>query len=173
MGAWLDEMRSLTSRRYGRVRVVIAVDAVHDPEGSVALATLGLLTPVGRVGVSSAADLERVGRALGQLRCEVVIIDRVSGRVLGDGRHLERGATGGLHDSDRDSPHRRGLARALAELGDGPRSMASGGACWSHTMAPSGAALAAFLGGVSGVPHRCAARAHALARLGRRHSARS
>jgi hypothetical protein len=30
-----------------------------------------------------------VGRALGKLRCEVVIIDRVSGRVLGDARHLD------------------------------------------------------------------------------------
>jgi hypothetical protein len=47
-----------------------------------------LLTPAGASGVER-GELERVGRALGQLRCEVVIIDRVSGRVLGDGRHLD------------------------------------------------------------------------------------
>ena len=87
MGAWLDEMRSVTSRRYGRVRVVIAVDAVHDPDGQ-SQWRRWFLAPVTASGVQR-ADLERVGRALGQLRCEVVIIDRVSGRVLGDGRHLD------------------------------------------------------------------------------------
>jgi len=86
-GAWLDEMRSVTSRRYGRVRVVIAVDAVHDPDGQ-SQWRRWFLAPVTASGVQRAV-LERVGRALGQLRCEVVIIDRVSGRVLGDGRHLD------------------------------------------------------------------------------------
>ena len=87
MGAWLDEMRSVTSRRYGRVRVVIAVDAVHAPDDQ-SRWRRWLLAPVTASGVQR-AELERVGRALGQLRCEVVIIDRVSGRVLGDGRHLD------------------------------------------------------------------------------------
>ncbi len=86
MGGWLDEMRSLTTRRYGRVRVVIAVDAVHDPHAQ-SRWQRWLLTPIGPSGVER-GDLERVGRALGQLRCEVVIIDRVSGRVLGDGVRL-------------------------------------------------------------------------------------
>ena len=85
-GSWLDEMRSLTIRRYGRVRVVIAVDAVHDPDGQPRWRRF-LLRPNAVSGVDR-ADLERVGRALGQLRCEVVIIDRVSGRLLGDGTHL-------------------------------------------------------------------------------------
>jgi uncharacterized protein (DUF58 family) len=86
MGSWLDEMRSLTMRRYGRVRVVIAVDAVHDPDTQPGWRRF-LLRPARAWGVER-ADLERVGRALGQLRCEVVIIDRVSGRLLGDGTHL-------------------------------------------------------------------------------------
>ncbi len=86
MGAWLDEMRSLTMRRYGRVRVVIAVDAVHDPDHQPGWRRV-LLRPSRVLGIDR-ADLERVGRALGQLRCEVVIIDRVSGRLLGDGTHL-------------------------------------------------------------------------------------
>ena len=89
MGPWLDEMRSLTIQRYGRVRVVLAVDAVHDADAQ-SVWRRWFLTPVGSSGVER-GDLEGVGRALGQLRCEVVIIDRVSGRVLGDGRHL--GAT--------------------------------------------------------------------------------
>ena len=87
VAGWLEEMRSMAMRRYGRVRVVIAVDAVHD------LRTQSrwrkwLLAPAGSRGVER-GDLERVGRALGQLRCEVVIIDRVSGRVLGDGMRVD------------------------------------------------------------------------------------
>jgi uncharacterized protein (DUF58 family) len=87
MGRWLDEMRAVTGRRYGRVRVVIAVDAVHDPDPRTAWRRW-LLTPIGPTGVDR-GDLERVGRALAKLRCEVVVIDRVSGRVLGDGRRLD------------------------------------------------------------------------------------
>ncbi|MFZ1864682.1 MAG: DUF58 domain-containing protein [Polyangiales bacterium] len=86
MGSWLDEMRSITMRRYGRVRVVIAVDAVHQPR-SAPRWRRWLLRPTPEPGVAR-DDLERVGRALSQLRCEVVIIDRVSGRVLGDGMYV-------------------------------------------------------------------------------------
>jgi hypothetical protein len=86
MGRWLDEMRSLTMRRYGRVRVVIAVDAVHEADAQ-SRWRRWLLMPAGSSGVAR-GDLERVGRVLSRLRCEVVIIDRVSGRVLGDGVHL-------------------------------------------------------------------------------------
>ena len=86
MGSWVDEVRALSGRRYGRVRVVVGVDAVHD----VSLRSTWrrwLLTPKGVYGVAR-DDLELLGRALSQLRCEVVIIDRVSGRVLGDGVRL-------------------------------------------------------------------------------------
>jgi hypothetical protein len=85
-GRWLDEMRSITMRRYGRIRVVLAVDAVHDATKP-SRWRRWLLTPTGALGVER-GNLERVGRALSQLRCEVVVIDRVSGRVLGDGKHL-------------------------------------------------------------------------------------
>jgi hypothetical protein len=83
LGSWVDELRSVTARRYGRMRVVVAVDAVYDsPKQSTW--KRWLLMPSGSSGATR-ADLERVGRALVQLRCEVVIVDRVSGRVLGDG----------------------------------------------------------------------------------------
>ncbi|UCH29408.1 MAG: DUF58 domain-containing protein, partial [Myxococcales bacterium] len=75
MGSWLDETRALSMRRYGRVRVVIGVDAVHEPRPGPAWRRW-LLTPASTVGIAR-GDLERVGRALSQLRCEVVIIDRV------------------------------------------------------------------------------------------------
>jgi hypothetical protein len=86
MGPWLDQMRSVAARRHGRVRVVIAVDAVHEADPQPRWRRF-FLRPLPVFGVER-GDLQRVGRALGQLRCEVVIIDRVSGRVLGDGAHL-------------------------------------------------------------------------------------
>ena len=86
MGDWLDQMRALALRRYGRVRVVLAVDAIHNSVEQPRWRRW-LFRPAVRSGVER-SELERVGRALGQLRCEVVIIDRVSGRVLGDAMHL-------------------------------------------------------------------------------------
>ena len=86
MGPWIEELRALTIRRYGRVRVVIAVDAVRDSKTQPGWRRF-LLKPDRRSGVER-TELESMGRALGQLRCEVVIIDRVSGRLLGDGAHL-------------------------------------------------------------------------------------
>jgi hypothetical protein len=86
MGPWLEEMQRLSTRRYGRVRVVIAVDAVREPSGQPSWRRW-LLRPDAKLGIPR-GELERVGRALSQLRCEVVIIDRVSGRVLGDGVRL-------------------------------------------------------------------------------------
>lgn len=85
-GEWLDEMRALSARRYGRIRVVVAVDAVHEGRPEPTWRRL-LLKSVAAPGVRR-AELERVGQALGRLRCEVVVIDRVSGRVLGDGVRL-------------------------------------------------------------------------------------
>lgn len=87
-GPWLDEMRAVTMRRYGRVRVVIAVDAVHEARAP-SRWKRWLLRPSVAAGVAR-GDLEHVGRVLSQLRCQVVVVDRVSGRVLGDGAHLAR-----------------------------------------------------------------------------------
>ena len=82
-GPWLDEVRRVSRRRYGRVRVVIAVDAVHSVDSEPAWRKW-LLTSEQPRGVAR-DELEQVGRALSQLRCEVVIVDRVSGRIVGDG----------------------------------------------------------------------------------------
>jgi hypothetical protein len=85
-GSWVDEVRAASVNRVGRIRVVIAVDAVRD--GSTGASWWDwLLEPRAETGTLR-SELERVGRALSKLRCEVVIIDRVSGRVLGDGLRL-------------------------------------------------------------------------------------
>ena len=86
IGPWIDELRGLTMRRYGRVRVVVAVDAVHEAHERSSWKRW-LLHSESASGVAR-RDLEAVGRALSQLRCQVVVIDRVSGRVLGDGMHV-------------------------------------------------------------------------------------
>lgn len=86
MGPWLEEVRRVSTRRYGRVRVVLAVDAVHSAPNP-ARWRRWLITSSAPLGVAR-SELEQVGRALSQLRCEVVIIDRVSGRIIGDGVRL-------------------------------------------------------------------------------------
>jgi uncharacterized protein (DUF58 family) len=81
-GPWLPELIALSRRRAGRVRVVIGIDAMHG-EARRARWQRWLLSPVEKDGVTR-EQLEQVGRMLGQSQCEVVIIDRVSGRILGD-----------------------------------------------------------------------------------------
>lgn len=82
MGPWISEIASLVRRRVGRVRVVIAIDAIQDTHPPPPWRRW-LLSPVHEAGVTR-LELEQIGRALGQLHCEVVIIDRVTGRILGD-----------------------------------------------------------------------------------------
>lgn len=85
-GRWVDEVRAASINRVGRIRVVIAVDAVRDTATGASWWNW-LLEPRAETGTLR-SELERVGRSLSKLRCEVIIIDRVSGRVLGDGLRL-------------------------------------------------------------------------------------
>ncbi len=81
-GTWVSQIAALSRRRVGRLRVVIAIDAVNEGRSRPRWQRW-LLTPAGEPGVTR-AELEQLGRALGQLQCEVVVIDRVTGRILGD-----------------------------------------------------------------------------------------
>ncbi|MGB5809795.1 MAG: DUF58 domain-containing protein [Polyangiales bacterium] len=81
-GPWIHELAALARRRVGRIRVVIAIDAV-DQSASPKPWRRWFLSPVPSNGVTR-AELESIGRALGKLRCEVVIVERSTGRVLGD-----------------------------------------------------------------------------------------
>lgn len=82
VGPWIAELGALARRRAGRVRVVVAVDAVNEGQTQPGWRRW-VFSPVSRDGVAK-RDVEHVGRALGELRCEVVMIDRRSGRILGD-----------------------------------------------------------------------------------------
>lgn len=82
VGTWIAEIAAIARRRVGRVRAVIAIDAVNE-EKPRARWRRWVFSPVAEPGVTR-VELEQIGRALGQLHCEVVIIDRVTGRILGD-----------------------------------------------------------------------------------------
>jgi len=82
VGPWIAEVGALGRHRAGRVRVVVAIDAVGR-EAPKSKWRRWLLSPVADAGVTR-TELESVGRMLGKLRCEVVVVDRISGRVLGD-----------------------------------------------------------------------------------------
>lgn len=82
LGSWVGELAALSRRRVGRVRVVVALDAVAETDAPSGWKRW-LLSTTPRVGVGR-RDVEQLGRALGELRCEVVMIDRRSGRILGD-----------------------------------------------------------------------------------------
>ena len=74
--------RVINRRRHGRMRVVIGIDgAVAAPKRSL-LRTL-LVRSVPRTGTAAEA-LDEVLGALGRTRCELLVIDRTTGRVLGE-----------------------------------------------------------------------------------------
>ena len=85
-GGWVGEVGAIARRRAGSVRVVVALDALHDsrprPRWQRWLFSASVVSGVTR------AELEYLGRALGQSQCEVIMIDRVSGRILGDASRL-------------------------------------------------------------------------------------
>lgn len=81
-GPWLDEIRAVTQKRSGQVRVVLALDAIHDGP-SFSRWRRWLFAPRPVAGASR-AELETVSAVLRRLGCEVVLIDRISGRVFGD-----------------------------------------------------------------------------------------
>lgn len=81
-GPWLDRTVAALRPRAGRVRIVIGVDGLGtQPRRS---AVRRLFTEPEPLAVSDAAALEEVLAALAPLRAEVLVLDRRSGRVLGE-----------------------------------------------------------------------------------------
>lgn len=81
-GPWLDRVVDLLRRRTGRSKVVVATDALFVTRPRSWLDRL-LFRPPERVG-ASVEGLDRVTRAIAATRVELVVVDRESGRRLGD-----------------------------------------------------------------------------------------
>lgn len=81
-GPWLDRVVQLLRARAGRSKVVIATDAVTTTRPRSLLQRLLLRAPE-RIG-TSVEGLDKVTRAIAQTRVQMVVVDRHSGRRIGD-----------------------------------------------------------------------------------------
>ena len=89
-GPWLAKAVSEVERRPSRVRVVVATDGI-DRATPVASWRRFFVQPVATKR-TLARDLDEVVRAFARVRAEVVVLDRVSGRQLGDAHRRALGA---------------------------------------------------------------------------------
>lgn len=81
-GAWLGRALAVAKRRGNRTRVVVATDGIDvTPERPRWWRFFVASPPRER---TAARELDEVVRAFAALRCEVVVLDRVSGRRLGE-----------------------------------------------------------------------------------------
>ena len=83
VGPWLDRVIAIVRQRAHRARVIVATDGVvtpPPPRGRLAR----LLTSGKETSGTSADDLDAVLRALAGVRVEVLVLDRTTGRKLGD-----------------------------------------------------------------------------------------
>jgi hypothetical protein len=81
-GPWLERVVRAVRPRAVRTRVVVTTDGI-DARPAPPLWRRLLVLPEGREGTPS-ADLEAVIRALAATRAEVIVLDRKSGKRLGD-----------------------------------------------------------------------------------------
>jgi uncharacterized protein (DUF58 family) len=101
-GLWMDRVAAVARRRKGRVRVVLGVDGVSQPRSRTLMERVLMRQP-GDGAAHSAEQVQRVVRGLAARRCEAIVVDRVSGRRLGQ-RHwdaLRAAGTRGQGDGGR------------------------------------------------------------------------
>lgn len=89
-GPWLSKAVAEVERRASRVRIVVATDGI-DRTPPVASWRRFFVEPV-VAKRTLARDLDEVVRAFARVRAEVVVLDRVSGRQLGDAHRRALGA---------------------------------------------------------------------------------
>ncbi|MGE0787712.1 MAG: DUF58 domain-containing protein [Sandaracinaceae bacterium] len=81
-GPWLDLVVTAARARAARTRIVVATDGV-DPKKPPSIVRRLLLRAGGASDATPSRDLERVLTTLAQSRAEVIVLDRVTGRRLG------------------------------------------------------------------------------------------
>jgi hypothetical protein len=91
-GPWLPRVLSVVARRGDRTRVVVGTDGL-DARREPPSWWRWLVRPPAPRG-TAARDLEAVVRPFAALRCEVVVLDRVSGRRLGEAHRRAMEALG-------------------------------------------------------------------------------
>jgi hypothetical protein len=89
-GPWLAKTLAEVERRATRVRIVVATDGIDRTEPAPSWRRFFVQPKV--VERTLARDLDAVVRAFARVRAEVVVLDRVSGRQLGDAHRRALGA---------------------------------------------------------------------------------
>ena len=84
-GPWLDRLLAVVRRSRQSVRVVIGVDGLARDEPRHLWRRVLMLPP--KFHSSSVDALQEVLRILGQAQCEAMVFDRVTGRLLGQGKN--------------------------------------------------------------------------------------
>lgn len=92
-GRWLDAVVAIAKKRRGRMRIVIGVDGLAKRPERKLWQRLIAFDPASEG--TSADALDEVLRILGTTRCEVVVLDRTSGRRLGEGHRAAARALAG------------------------------------------------------------------------------
>lgn len=93
-GPWTERVTSLARRHAGGVRVVIGVDGLA-PQPERRWWERLVLQRTDALDATPAEPVDRITRTLAAGRCEVVVVDRVSGRVLVEGQRRVAGAQAG------------------------------------------------------------------------------
>ncbi len=88
-GPWIDAVLAAAKRRAHRMRVILAVDGLRSVEATpLRKVARALSRRLPKEEATTRIALEAVLRALGGARCEVIVLDRPSGRRLGSA-HLQ------------------------------------------------------------------------------------
>jgi hypothetical protein len=106
-GPWLERLVPVARARHGRVRVVLAVDGLA-PDPHLPLWRRLLVRPAPVTG-TPLGDVEAVLRPLAAAGCDVVLVDRPSGRLLGNAHRAAvaaRAAGKGRRTPDGNDPRR-------------------------------------------------------------------
>ena len=107
-GPWLARALAVVQRRGSRTRIVVATDGLDASRPRPSWWRWFVSSPPRRQAL--AQELDEVVKAFATLRCEVVVLDRVSGRRLGEVHRKALEALDGRQASPRGASEAEGHA---------------------------------------------------------------